>query len=122
MARMTSSGTGQVVERISARLAILLEEARGALRGEREFDAENVRELRVPIEEMAPIMAQYAELRRSQPELAGQLDLYKSQLIQLQTAVYQLRIMLLTRQASLRTRQTHHAAVSKWVNALRETR
>jgi len=44
------------------------------------------------------------KLLRLQPELAGQLDLYKSQLGDLQTTLGQIRVMLLARQASLESR------------------
>ena len=114
-------GLRQTVERINARLATLIENARRALRGEGDFNAEHVRELRVPVEEMAPIVAESAALRRVQPEIIGELDLYKAHLGELQTTVDQLRVMLLARQASLRSDQTHLSAVSKWVSALRQT-
>jgi len=63
--------------------------------------SKSVRKIRGPVEEMGPIMAESTELLRMQPELEGQLELYKSQLGDLQTTLGQIRVMLLARQASL---------------------
>ncbi|HME58168.1 MAG TPA: hypothetical protein VKF63_07515 [Terracidiphilus sp.] len=115
-------GLCQTVEHVNARLAALIENARRALRGEGEFNAEDVRKLREPVEEMAPIVAQSPDLRQAQPEIIGQLDQYKSHLGELQTTLNQLRVMLLARQASLCSDQTHVSAVSRWASALRQTR
>jgi hypothetical protein len=112
----------QTIKRASARLAELLEETRRAVRGERDFDVSDVRRLQEPVGEMAPIVAQASELRRLQPEIAGPLEIYKSQLRELQSTLIQVRIMLHTRQASLQVGQVHNAAVSRWVSALRQTR
>jgi hypothetical protein len=108
--------------RVNASLSGLLAEARRALRGECDFGVEDVRKIRGPVEEMAPIMAQSAEMRRFQPELAGQLDLYKSQLGELQTTLGQIRVMLLARQASLEAGRAQLSAVSQWMGAFRQTR
>ena len=110
------------IEQINARLAVLLEEARRALRGEGEFEVESIRQLRNTIEKMAPILAQSLDLRRSHPEIASQLDLYKSQLNDLQTTIHKLRVMLLAQQASLHAGQSQNVAVSRWVSTLGRTR
>src|SRR4029077_11037071 len=110
------------VEEINASLAVLLEDARRGLRGEVEFGVENVRQLRRTIEKMVPILALSPGLSRSQPEIAGQLNFYKSQLNDLQTTIHKLRIMLLAQQASLHAGQSQNVAVSRWVGALRQTR
>ena len=115
-------GLKQTVQRVNARLATLIGNARCALRGEGEFNAENVRELRKPVVEMAPIVAESHDLRREQPEIVGELDLYKVHLGELQTTLNQLRVMLLARQASLRADQTHINAVSKWASTFHQTR
>lgn len=117
-----SEAVRQTLLRVNACLGGLLEDARRALRGESNFGVEEVRKLRQPIEEMAPIVAESAELRRLQPELAGQLDLYKSQLGDLQTTLAQIRMMLLARQASLEAGRAQLAAVSHWIRAFRQTR
>ena len=114
--------TQQTIERASSRLAELLEEARRAIRGERDFDVSDVRRLQEPVGEMAPIVAQAAELRRLQPETTGPLEFYKSQLRELQSTLIQVRIMLHTRQANLQAGHVHNTAVSRWVSALRQTR
>lgn len=108
--------------RVNARLAGLLEAAKLALRGEGDFSVDEVRALRQPVEQMAPIVAEAGELRRLRPELAGQLELYKSNLGDLQTTLEQIRIMLLARQASLEAGRAQLCAVSQWVTAFRQTR
>ena len=75
-----------------------------------------------PVEEMAPIVAKSPELRQLRPELAGQLDLYKANLGDLQTTLVQIRIMLLVRQASLEAERSQLCPISQWVTALRQTR
>jgi hypothetical protein len=65
---------------------------------------EQVRVLSASIQEMAPMIARAAELRTVEPELAAQLDLYKSQLRELQTTLDQIRLMLLTKRAQMLTR------------------
>jgi hypothetical protein len=50
---------------------------------------------------------------RLRPELAGQLDLYKSQLGDLRTTFGQIRVMLLARQASLEAGRAQLSAVSQ---------
>ncbi|HWY07360.1 MAG TPA: hypothetical protein VNY24_10905 [Candidatus Acidoferrales bacterium] len=112
----------QTLLRVNASLAGLLAEARRALCGECDFGVEDVRKIRGPVEEMAPIMGQSAELRRLRPELAGQFDLYKSQLSDMQTTLGQIRVMLLARQASLEAGRAQLSAVSQWMGAFRKTR
>jgi hypothetical protein len=122
MERMMSEALRQTIERVNARLVLLIEDARRALRGECEFDSESVRQLREPVREMDPIVAESRELRRVQPEIVGELDLYKTHLGELRTTLDQLRVMLLARQASLRSDQTHVSAVTNWAAALHQTR
>ncbi len=110
------------IVRVNAVLSGLLEEVRCAVRGEGEFTSEEVRKLKQPVEEMAPIIAQYGELRRTQPDLAGELDLYRATLRELDTTLAQVRKMLLARQASLEAGRAQISAVSQWVDAFRQTR
>jgi hypothetical protein len=107
---------------VTASLTGYLAEARRALRGECDFGVEDVRRIRGPVDEMAPVLAHSTELLRLQPELAGQLDLYKSQLGDLQTTLGQIRVMLLARQASLEAGRAQLSAVSQWMGAFRQTR
>jgi len=117
-----SDAVRQTLLRVNAHLTELLEAARRALRGEGNFGAEEVRELQQPVEEMAPIVAECAELRRLRPELTKQLDLYKANLGDLQTTLEQVRIMLVARQASLEAGRAQLCAVSQWMTAFRQTR
>jgi hypothetical protein len=86
------------------------------------FGVEDVRKICGPVEEMAPITAHSTELLWMQPALAGQLDLYKSQLGELQVTLGQIRVMLLARQASLEAGRAQLTAVSQWMGAFRQTR
>jgi hypothetical protein len=113
---------GQTLLRVNVSLAGYLADAWRAVRGECDFGVEEVRSIRGPVEEMAPVMAHSAELLRLRPELAGQLDLYKSQLGELQTTLGHIRMMLLARQASLEAGRAQLSAVSQWMGALRQTR
>jgi hypothetical protein len=71
---------------------------------------------------MPPITAHSTELLWMQPALAGQLDLYKSQLGELQVTLGQIRVTLLARQASFETGRAQLTAVSQWMGAFRQTR
>ena len=112
----------QTLLRVNASLAGYLAGARSALRGECNFNVEDVRKIRRPVDEMGPVLPHSTELLRMQPELAGQLDLYKSQLGELQTTLGQIRVMLLARQASLEAGRAQLSAVSQWMGAFRQTR
>jgi hypothetical protein len=122
MEGLMDEALSQIIENANSRIAELLVEARGALRGEREFTVAEVRRLSVPVEKMAPIAAQSRELRVVHPEIAGQLDTYKSLLRDLQTTLQQIRVMLLSQQTTLNASQNHVTAVSLWVSALHQTR
>jgi hypothetical protein len=122
MERLMDEGLEQTIERVSALLAVLSKEAQRALRGECEFGAENVRQLRAPIEEMAPIVARYAELRRFQPETADAIDVYRSQLNELRATIAQIKVMLLGRRSQLEANRSHFQSVSQWAEALGQTR
>jgi hypothetical protein len=111
----------QKIDTINARIQALNADTQLALRGEREFGVEQVRVLATSIQEMAPVTARAAELRTLEPELTAQLELYKSQLRELQITLDQIRLMLLTKRAQLLTRGGQLEAVSKWAGALQQT-
>jgi len=115
-------GMRQTLLRVNASLAEYFAEARRALSGECDFSVEEVRRIRGPVDEMAPVLAHSTELLRLKPELAEQLALYKSQLGELQTTLRQIRMMLLARQASLEAGRAQLSAVSQWLGAFRQTR
>ena len=110
------------LQRVNDRMAELLKNAQGALRGERDFTPEDIRQLRGIMDAMTPIVAQSYELRRRQPELDVPLDLYKSHLSELQSTLEQIRVTLLVRQASLRASQSQLQAVAQWATAFSQTR
>jgi hypothetical protein len=122
MERLISGATSETIEGVNARLSVLLEGARRALRGEGDFTVQDVRRFRAVLGEMTLIVAESKELRRLQPEIGDQLDRYKAQLGDLQALLLKIRIMLHTRQASVNASQNQNTAVSRWVSAFLQTR
>jgi hypothetical protein len=112
----------ETIKEVNSRIAFLLEQARAALRGERDFGVADVRTFLEPVGRMDSIVAQSSELRRLYPEAAVQLDFYKLQLRDLQTILQQIRMMLLTRQAGLNASRNNLTAVSRWTSAFNQTR
>lgn len=112
----------ETIASANSRLGCLLAETKQALRGEREFGPEQVSALREPLTEMDPVMVQAKDLRVLKPELEGELDLYKSQLGDLQTTLEKIRLMLLARQAHLCASHVQLTAVGRWAKTLGETR
>ena len=111
----------QTVQRANARIAVLLASTRRALTGERGFGVAQVEDLSEPIQEMAPLMARAGEVRATDPWVARDLDLYKSQLSELQTALEQVRVMLLAQRAQMDAGRAQLDAMSRWATALRQT-
>ncbi len=109
------------VSSINARVSGLLNEADQSLRGERIFGVQQVREFSALLSEMAPVWAQAPALRRSRPELQGELDLYKSLLEELAVTLQRVRFMLLAQRAQLEVRRARFAAVSHWATAMKQT-
>ncbi len=56
---------GGALQRVNDRMSELLKNAQGALRGERDFAAEDIRQLREMMDAMAPIVAQSYEFAAS---------------------------------------------------------
>jgi hypothetical protein len=112
----------QTVESSNSSMGELLARTQGALRGECTFGANEVRALRVVLGEMAPVIAQSEELRRTQPAMVEALNLYRSQLVNLQKTVERLRITLLVHRSTLEGHRTHLSAASLWCTAFQRTR
>lgn len=106
---------------VNSRIFALLIETRQALKGEKVFGVEQVRELSKPITEMTPVMARAEELRALQPEIAEELDLYKIHLIDLQTALEQVRMMLIAYRSQMESHRAHLDAVSQWTKRFSHT-
>jgi len=111
----------QKIDAANARVSVLLRETRGALAGQGDFGVQQVRALSEPIQQMAPILRQAAELRAENPEIASALDLYKMQLVELQTALDQVRVMLLAKRGQMEAGRVQLDAVAQWAAALRRT-
>jgi len=112
----------EAIDRVNEVIALQLENAQKALRGESVFGPEEIGKLRRPLQEMEPFVAEASKLRREHPELAAPLELYRSQLEELHRALDQIQVMLLARQASILAGRVHLEAVDHWIAALRQTR
>jgi len=115
-------GLKEQIARINVQMASLLEEARKALRGERDFGVEDIHKIRQPLNAMDPIMRRFEELRKTAPEVSTELDLYKSHLAELLTIIDRLRVMLLARQANLLAGRAQLDAATHWFAAFQATR
>ncbi len=111
----------QTIEAVNASLALALEGARRALRGEAVFTAAHARRLRALLEAMAPVTPQFPELRRLQPEMAVPLDRYKSQLNELAVILRGVRLMLLTQRDQMEAHRAQLAAARQWADTALRT-
>ena len=117
-----TSGLFEKIEKINAQIGQQLANIQRALRGEGEFEVEQVQALSKLVGEMAPIMERAADLRTLGPEIASQLDLYKAQLRELQPALERANMMLLARKAQMEAGRGQLQAVAKWAAMLGQTR
>ena len=120
MERLTETPR-QTVARVNARLAVLLESARRALRGEALFRVQDVRRLRNFLSQSGSIAAHFSELRRQQPELVPDLDLYKSHLLDLSVTLRRVHLMLLAQRTQMESDHARLDAVTQWAATLRQT-
>ena len=116
-----SDALSETIERGRTRLAEVLRHMRGSLRGECAFTGDDVKTLRALLAEMEPVILQSAELRRTRPELAAQLEEYKSQLLELQKTVEKIRVTLIVQKTALEASRTQVSAISQWCSAFRQT-
>jgi len=112
----------QKITVVNRRLRLLLDDSRLALRGERDFGVDMVRALAAQIREMDPVMSDAKRLRATHPEISGELDLYISQATELKTILEHIRVMLVSRRASLESDRAHMETVSRWATAFQSTR
>ena len=116
-----TSGLQEKLCHANSRLAELTEMTHKALRGEHRFGVEEVQELRKLLTEMEPVLAESANLRGTHPEIAGQLNQYKSQLLELQKTVEKIRVTLIVQKTALEASRTQVNAISQWCSAFRQT-
>jgi hypothetical protein len=105
----------------NAKLHALIDRTRAALAGRNNFTAEDVRAIAEPVAQMTPIVAESKHLRTLQPELEGELESYAGNLDELQTALEQMRFMLLSRLANVQALRGHLESVGLWATRLRQT-
>jgi hypothetical protein len=117
---MSESDHDKIVMTNSA-LTTLIAETRGALRGEREFGVAEVRALSDRLQTMAPIVKRAGDLRKNESDAGLALDAYTELLRELQAALEQIHVMLLTRQSQMQQRQLQLRCISQWASALQQT-
>lgn len=105
----------------NSRLHALIARTRAALAGRGNFTSEDVHAIAEPVAQMAPIVAEAKKLRTIRPDLDGELQAYAGNLGELQTALEQMRFMLLSRLASTEALRGHMESVGLWAARLRET-
>ncbi|MGA2420787.1 MAG: hypothetical protein ABSG69_11935 [Candidatus Acidiferrum sp.] len=111
----------ETVEAVNAGLAVALEGARRALRGEAVFAVAEVRHLSALLGAMVPVTPLFAELRRLRPEMAAPLDHYKSQLDELAVILRGVRLMLLAQRTQMEAHRAQLAAVRQWADTALQT-
>jgi len=118
---MKTSVQAQIRE-ANAMLRAFLSRAREALNGSRAISPEDLRAVAVPLEQMAPIAAQAAELRSADFGLTADFKEYAESLDALQNTLEQVRFMLLARQSSLQAARGHVESLNLWAARLNQTR
>jgi hypothetical protein len=122
VARLSVPAQLEKIRHINTRMSELVEMTQKALRGEGPFGAQEVRKIREPLTEIEPILRDSVELRQSEPELAAQIEVYKTYLLQLQKTVERLRVGLILQKVSLGTKRERVNATAKWCAAYHHTR
>ena len=120
MERLTETPQ-QTVAQVNARLADFLDGARRTLCGEAVFRVQDVRRLRDFLSQSDSIAARFSELRRQEPELVPDLDLYKSQLLDLSITLRRIHLMLLAQRTQMESDRARLDAVGQWAATLRQT-
>ena|ERR1700761_2759633 len=111
----------ETIASTNSALEILIAGTRRALSGECDFGVAEIQALSARLQVMAPIVNRSAEFRIADPETVQPLDTYIDLLRQLQTALEQIHVMLLTRQTQMQQRKIQLHCIDQWASALRET-
>jgi hypothetical protein len=107
--------TRETVEHSNAVLGALLRDARRSLRGEIGFSVEQLSRLEEPMAAMAAVMAQAAELRAADPYLAEPLQLYTSQLLELQRILERIHALLLLQKRAIEVSDAELCFATDWL-------
>lgn len=118
---MENSARDCVREAVEALRELLLQ-AREALAGRQDFAVAEIRAISKRLGQMEPIVSRARELRANDPELDSNLKTYAEILRELQTALEQVRFMLLAKQAQLGATRGHLETVNLWATAYTQTR
>jgi MoxR-like ATPase len=110
------------IQEATAAVRAFLSSAREALNGRRAFSPDDLRAIAEPLEQMAPIAAQIAELRSAEFGLTADFREYADSLDALNETLEQVRFMLLARQSSLQASRSHVETLNLWTTRLNETR
>jgi hypothetical protein len=107
--------TREIVEHSNVVLAALLRDARRSLRGESAFSAEQLLRLEEPMAAMAAVMAQSAEIHVAEPNLAEPLELYASQLLELQSVLERIHILLVVQRRAMEAGSVQLSVAADWL-------
>jgi hypothetical protein len=110
------------VQESNLKIRSILSCAENALAGRQDITAENIREMSQTLAEMGTIIAEAGELRAMDTRLDAGLKEYAGNLLDLQTALDQVRFMLLARQTKLEASRHHLESVNLWATAFQQTR
>ena len=110
------------VRRANARLRALVSRTRNALAGRGSFTVTDIRAISEPVTAVKPIVGDAEKLRTIHPELTVELQTYKGNLEEIQTALEQMRVMLIARRAHIEAARGHLATLGMWNATLRLTR
>jgi hypothetical protein len=90
-------------------------ETHGDLRGESFFSADQLLRLEEPMAAMAAIMARAAERRAADPHLAESLQLYTSQLLELQRILERIHVLLVLQKRAMEARDAELWFTADWL-------
>lgn len=110
------------IREAEAKLGNLLSRAREALAGRQDFNVHDIRSISERLGQMAPIVAQAADLRAKDTQLDTDFKAYAETLKQLDVTLEQVRFMFLARQAQLAAARSHMETVNLWASAFKQTR
>jgi hypothetical protein len=109
------ASTREIVEHSNAVLTELLRDARRSLRGESAFSADQLLRLEEPMAAMAAVMARSEELRAAEPNLVEPLELYTSQLVELQRILEGIHVLLVLQKRAMEAGDAQLSVLMEWI-------
>ncbi|HTR48904.1 MAG TPA: hypothetical protein VMM16_16095 [Verrucomicrobiae bacterium] len=112
----------QRVRSANSKLRLLLLHTREALAGRRKFDAEEVHAISEPVRHMDALIEEARLRRGTDPALDRELEAYAGNLNEMQTALEQMRFMLVAHRTHMEAMRGHLETMKLWSDTLRMTR